>query len=100
MNQVNREATETRRERRAKRMGRLVTRKEARWAARVARVGYKLSGETGALKPPTKVHVGGGSRGRSSTAYLVEAAGKRLDPPVNHRRTKMWAEGHQAQITT
>ena len=45
----------TRRERRALRRGRAVTVREARLAARLARLDYKTSGETGALRLPTRV---------------------------------------------
>ena len=44
----------TRRERRTERQLRFVTTREARLAARLARLDYKVSGETGALKVPTK----------------------------------------------
>ena len=45
----------TRLERRNIRQGRLVTATEARLAARLARLDYKVSGETGALRVPSKV---------------------------------------------
>ena len=40
----------TRRERRAKRLRGLVTSTEARWASRLARLGYRVPGESGALR--------------------------------------------------
>ena len=44
----------TRDERRAIRRLRFVTAREARMAARLARLDYKVSGETGAMRVPTK----------------------------------------------
>ena len=44
----------TRRERRARRWGRAVTAREARLAARMAKLDYKTSGETGAMRLPTR----------------------------------------------
>ena len=87
----------TRRERRARRLQRFVTAKEARLAARLARLDYKTSGESGALKPPTKGrtwHKGNRLNGhrpppgqdwdRSGPTYVVEAHGERFARPVIH----------------
>ena len=46
----------TRWERRAQRRGRAVTVREARLAARLARLDYKTSGETGAITPDPGKH--------------------------------------------
>jgi len=85
----------TRQERRARRKRRFVTAREARYAARLARVGYKLTGETGALKVPSKGrtwHKGGRANGeapppglgwdRSGPAYVIAVGGRRLATPV------------------
>ena len=44
----------TRRERRARRQQNFVTARDAHLAARLARLDYKVSGETGAMRVPTK----------------------------------------------
>ena len=75
----------TRRERRATRRLRFVTAREARWAARVARLDYKVSGETGALRPPTKMRVRLRSDSRNGPAYLVKVRGLgTLSKPITH----------------
>ena len=51
---MNRLTFTSRRDRRAERAQRFVTARQAQWAARMARLGYKTSGETGALRPPSK----------------------------------------------
>lgn len=92
----------TRRERRAIRLRGLVTAKEARLAARLARLDYKVSGESGALKVPSRMrtwHLGGRANGhapppgeswdRSGPTYLIEIGGTRLEKPVIHHR---WRE--------
>ena len=89
----------TRHERRARRQTRFVTAREAQLAARLARLDYKTSGESGALKPPTKGktwHKGGRLNGhrpppgqdwdRSGPAYVVEASGKRFARPIIHHQ--------------
>ncbi len=88
-------AVMTRQERRAKRLGRFVTAREARWAARLAHLGYKTSGETGALKPPAKVQVLYPTVHRASATYIVEAAGpgRLAEPVIHHRWRKLMAEG-------
>ena len=81
----------TRRERRAIRQMRSVTTREARKAARLAGLDYKVSGETGALNVPTRArtwHRGNrknahtpppGQRWeRSSRTYTVEADEQQL----------------------
>ena len=88
----------TRRERRAERQRRLVTKSEARWAARVARLDYRVT-ENGALKPPTKGrtwHQGNRGNGhrpppgrgwdRSGPAYVVALDGIEFAQPVLHHR--------------
>ena len=93
-------ATLTRRERRAVRQRRLVTATEARLAARLAHLDYKVSGETGAMRVPAKGrtwHRGNRRNGhapppdqgwgRSGPTYVVEADGLgRLPQPVVHHR--------------
>lgn len=101
---VNTMTFTTRRERRAERHRRLVTTREARLAARLARLDYKVSGETGAMRVPTKTrtwyrgnrktaHAPPPGQGwdRSGRARLVEA-GRPARPPkalIDHppRRT-------------
>ena len=113
----------TRRERRAERQRRFVAAREAHLTARrddrVSResgsrretdyeaplpgwlrpLDYKVSGETGALKVPSKVrtwHLGGRANGhapppgqgwdRSGPTYLTEYAGARLPKPIINRQ--------------
>ena len=90
----------TRRERRAARRRRVVTAREARLAARLARLDYKVSGETGALRVPTKSRIGhtpgrlndhrtlpGKGWDRSGATYVVEAGdlGKLAKPVIHHQ---------------
>ena len=89
----------TRRERRAERQRRFVTGKDARLAARLAHLDYKVTGETGALKVRSKVrtwHLGGRANGhapppgqgwdRSGQAHVVKARGLgTLVKPMAHR---------------
>ncbi len=91
--------TMTRRQKRALRLGRLVTAREARWAARMARLDYKVSSESGAMKVPSRVrtwHLNGRANGhepppgvawdRTGPAYVIAAGGSELPRPViNHR---------------
>jgi hypothetical protein len=86
----------TRQERRAQRQRRFVTDKEARLAARLARLDYRTTGESGALKVPSTAriwHKGGRLNGhrprpgqpwdRSGPAYVVETESEgRLPEPV------------------
>ncbi len=90
----------TRTERRARRRLWSVTTRQAREAARLARLDYKVSGETGAMRVPTKGrtwHKGNRRNGhapppgqgwdRSGPTYVVEADGLgRLPQPVIHHR--------------
>lgn len=97
----------TRQERRAQRQRRFVTDKEARLAARLARLDYRTTGESGALKVPSKGrtwHMGGRLNGhrpppgqpwdRSGPTYVVETESQgRLPEPVlfhtwSHRRNQ------------
>ena len=88
----------TRQERRAQRLRRFVTDREARLAARLARLDYRTTGESGALKVPSRQrtwHLGGRLNGhrpppgqpwdRSGPAYVTETKGQgRLPEPVPH----------------
>ena len=88
----------TRRERRASRQRRFVTATQARLAARLARVGYKLTNESGALKVPSRIrtwHLNGRANGhkpppgqtwdQSGPTYVVESAELgRLEQPIIH----------------
>lgn len=89
----------TRQERRARRQRRFVTAREARLAARLARLDYKTSGETGALTPPTKervwypgnrknAHQGPPGRrwDRSGRALVVAGEDRKLPEPVARER--------------
>ena len=75
----------TRQERRAQRQLRFVTNKEARLAALRAHLGYKVSGETGALRPPTKMRIQYRSDGRNGPTYLVGINEARFARPILHR---------------
>ena len=58
----------TRQERRAKRQRSLLSARDGRIAARLARVDYKVPGETGALRVPSRVrtwHLGGRLNGHA-----------------------------------
>ena len=95
----------TRRERRAERQLGFVTARQARLAARLARLDYKVSGETGAMRVPTKArtwHQGnrknahapppGQGWDRSSPVYMAGAEGPgTLEKPntLNRRRRPM-----------
>ena len=89
----------TRRERRARRHRGFVTAKEARLAARLARLDYKTSGETGALRVPSKArtwHMGnrknahrpppGKTWDRSGPTYVTATELGPLAEPVPHHR--------------
>ena len=89
----------TRRERRARRHRGCVTAKEARLAARLARLDYKTSGETGAMRVPSKGHtwhLGGRANGhapppgqgweRSGPTYVTASELGTLAEPVLHHR--------------
>ena len=97
----------TRLQRRSLRLQRFVTVKQARLAARLARVDYKVSNESGALKVPSKVrtwHLNGRINGhapppglawdRAGRAYLVEAPSlvELPKPIINHRWRRIVAE--------
>jgi len=93
----------TRHERRVRRRRNFLTAKEARLASRLARLDYKTSGETGALKLRSKIIMGkGNSRknayapppgrtwSRSGPTYITET--KELGPlakPVIQYRWRM-----------
>ena len=98
--------TSTRQERRTMRRRRFVTVREAREAAWLAHLDYKVSGETGALKVPAKGrtwHKGNRANGhkpppgrpwsRSGPAYLVEAedTGKLLTPVLHSQWRRLQA---------
>ena len=100
-------ATLTRRERRAVRQLRFVTTREASLAARLAHLDYKVSGETGAMRVPTKGrtwHKGNRRNGhapppgqgwdRSGAIYVVEAddLGRLPQPVIHHRWRRLIAE--------
>ena len=104
---AERVTTMTRHERRAKRRGRSVTAKEARLAARLARLDYKVSGETGAMRVPTKGRVWhknnrpnghapppGRVWDRSGPTYVVEAEGlgKLPEPVIHHQWRRQTAK--------
>ncbi len=90
----------SRTERRARRHLWSVTTRQARQAARLARLDYKVSGEPGAMRVPAKGrtwHKGNRRNGhapppgqgwdRSGLTYVVEAEGLgRLPQPVIHHR--------------
>ena len=97
----------TRRERRAQRQQRFVTEKEARLAARLARLDYRLSGETGVLRLPAKGQTwcqGNRKNGqapspgrgwdRSGPTYVVESAelGKLPKPIIHHSWRRLMVE--------
>ena len=96
----------TRRERRARRHRRFVTDKEARLAARLARLDYKTSGETGTLKPPTKGRIwylGNRKNGhapppgqaweRSGPTYVTaNELGTLAEPVLHHRWRSLMAD--------
>ncbi len=90
----------TRHERRAIRRRRLLTVKQARLAARLAKLDYKTSGESGALKLHSKAIIRasdsrknayapppGGEWSRSGPTYVTETEELgRLPKPVIHHR--------------
>lgn len=92
--------TMTRRERRTRRLQRFVSAGQARLAARLARLDYRTSGETGALRPSISAkvwHPGNRPNGhapppgrnwsRSGPTYVVEAGDTgRLPKPIIHNR--------------
>ena len=97
----------TRQERRARRQQRFVTAKEARLAAQLARLDYKVSGESGAMKVPTKgrtwcqgnringqVPPPGREWERSGPTYVVESAelGRLPKPIIHHRWRRLMVE--------
>ncbi len=75
----------TRQERRAQRQLRFVTNKEARLAALRAHLGYKVSGETGALRPPIKMRFHFRTDGRNGPTYLIGIHDRRFARPILHR---------------
>ena len=98
----------TRRERRAMRLLRLVTGKEARQAARMAGLDFKVSGETGALRvhthslswhlakrPNGTTPPAGQKPEQSGPAWVVKARGLgTLVQPMTHRQWRsMIAKG-------
>ncbi len=99
--------TLTRRQKRMARQRRFVTAREARYAAWLAHLDYKVSGETGAMKVPAKGrtwHRGNRANGhtppagrgwdRSGPTYVVEAQGigRLPEPVVHHRWRRLTAE--------
>ena len=93
----------TRHERRARRRRDFLTAKEARLASRLARLDYKTSGETGALKLHGKVIMGqrsgrknayapppGRSWSTSGPTYVIETDRLgTLPKPIIHHRWRM-----------
>lgn len=88
----------TRWERRAVRQRRFVANKEAHLAARLARLDYKVTNESGALRAPTHSltwHLGtrlngsspppGQGWGRSGAAHVVGAHEVMFTQPISHR---------------
>ena len=103
----------TRQERRAERRRGSVTAREARLAARLAGLDYKTSGETGALKVPSKArtwHLGGRVNGhapppgrmwdRSGATYVTGYAGAKLRRPIIHHRWRRLTAEQMADSTT
>lgn len=68
----------TRQERRDLRQGRFVTAKEARLAAQLARLDYKVSGETGAMRIPIKARIQVSSGSRNMPARTIGTDGDHL----------------------
>ncbi len=107
-------ATLTRRERRAVRQRGFVTAREARLAARLAHLDYKVSGETGAMRVPSRMrtwHLGGRPNAhrpppgqgwdRSGPTYVVEADGLgRLPQPIIHNRWRRLTAEQMTHSTT
>ena len=104
----------TRHERRARRQQRFVTDREARLAARLARLDYKVSGETGTMRVPTKArtwHQGGRLNAhapppgqgwdRSGPTYVVEAGepGRLARPIIHHQWRRQQAEQPASDTT-
>ncbi len=89
----------TRHERRTLRRRMFLTVKEAKLASRMARLDYKVSGETGAMKVPTKSIIGqhgrknayapppGRAWSRSGPTYVIETdwPGTLAKPIIHHR---------------
>ena len=83
---------QTRRERRRKRSRVRISAKEARLAARLAGLGYKIPGPGGALKVPTKPRLNQPMNdARNGASYVVAAHGRRLPKPVVERE---WRPQH------
>ena len=76
----------TRQERRTQRLLRFVTNKEARLAARLARLGYKVSGEIGALRLPTKMRTQYRSDSKNGPIYLAGIHDLHFTRPILHRQ--------------
>ena len=104
----------TRDEWRAIRQLRFVTTREARLAARLARLDYKVSGETGAMRVPSKMrtwHLGGRINGhapppgrdwdRSGATYVVEAGelGRLPKPVIHHQWRRLMARPAASDTT-
>ena len=103
----------TRRERRTIRQRRFVTAREAALAARLARLDYKVSGETGALRPPTKGrtwHKGGRLNAhapptgqaweRSSATYVAGIDEVTFTKPIIHHRWRRLMDRNVTDDTT
>ena len=103
----------TRRGRRAVRQRRFVAAREAALAARLAKLDYKVSGETGAMKVPTKArtwYLGGRLNAhrpppgrawdRSGATYVVGVDGVRFDEPINHHRWRRLMANKATPTTT
>ena len=110
LRQINSEAAQaeetanpmSRRERRAVRRLRFVTAREARLAARLARLDYKVSGETGALRVPTRAgrwHQGPRAE-RSGPTYVVGIDEVRFAEPIIHRRWRRLMARTETDTTT
>ena len=88
----------TRHERRARRLRGFVTAKDARLAARLARLDYKVCSESGALKVPSKMrnwHLSN-SLERTGATYVVGIYNIGFPEPVIHHR---WRRLVAEQVT-
>ena len=83
----------TRRERRARRGRRFVTDREARWAARLARLDYKTTGESGALTLPARSKLQNRSNGRAGSTYVIGVGDLSFAKPIIHHRWRRLIAG-------
>ena len=83
----------TRQERRSSRRKRFVTDREARWAAWLARLDFKTTGESGALKVPARSKVQNRSHGRAGSTYVVGVGDLSFEEPIIHHRWRRLTAG-------